>query len=134
MSKYGVSFFNFLLIVIFLFSCSNKSSKDENMNDQNHRLTIKLSVSFSATIGYGNAYKSTVIKVQDGELNQDEIVLTVLAEDNENSEFISEHLAPKEIVAVFIKLQENVPYSMMPITGFVDKDKTSWKVISMKPS
>lgn len=134
MHKYGVFVLNLLLILLLLFNCKSKTFRDENMNDQNDRLILKLSVSYSATIGYGNAYKSKVIEVREGDLDQDEIILTVLTEDKESSDFVSEHLSPNEIVAAFTKLKGNVPYSMMPITGFVDKDKTSWKVLSMEPS
>lgn len=123
-----------LLIVLLLqtVNCVSNKTKNENTKNMNNKLIIRLSVSFSATIGYGNAYKSKVIEIIQGELQQKEIILTVLAEDKENAELINTHLAPSEMLIEFEEYKKNVPNSMMPITGFVDKDKTLWRVVSVK--
>lgn len=97
-------------------------------DDGTPRLTLQLSPSFAAGVGYGTVYSCDVVAVHAGEFDQDALKLTVLATDGEIDDFVSSHESPDEIVAEFSKRRENEEHATMPITGFVDEDRTSWEL------
>jgi hypothetical protein len=53
----------------------------------------------------------------------------VLASDRAIEAQLESQQAPAVIEIGFVKNGENEPYGMMPITGFVDDGKTSWRVV-----
>ncbi len=97
-----------------------------------NELTIRLSASFAGTVGYGHVFKCKVEEVVDGDFDESSVTITVLSNDKDLYEKISGHLSPDELIIEFKKRKENEPNSMMPITGFVDKKRTSWEILSIK--
>jgi hypothetical protein len=104
------------------------------MNQRNiDKLNLKLQVQPSASIGYGYAFKCDVKEVLEGHLREKAILLTVLIKDQELIDLLLT-LPNHNIIQVnFRRKTEDEPYSIMPITGFVDSNKTSWELTSIQP-
>ena len=102
------------------------------MKLQGQYLTIRTTITPSGTLGYGYLYKCVVKEILEGELEEKNINLIVLANDHDNIEFLAAHNAPAEIEIAFRLKKTNEPYARMPLTGFVDKNMTSWEIITMK--
>lgn len=106
----------------------NDDPETPESNGRRPRLTVKLAASFAGGVGYGTVYNCEIREVYEGDIGQDSLTLTVLTGDSETDEFIASHESPDEIVVEFRKRGEDESRSMMPITGFVDEDDTSWEV------
>lgn len=92
------------------------------------RILVKVTASFLSSIGYGFVYKCRVIEKTSGNLQQKDIRLTVLTNDKSKHDFLASHPEPEEFEMSCKRKKENEPYALMPITGFVDDNKTSWEV------
>jgi hypothetical protein len=92
-------------------------------------LVLELCAEPKGTVGYGVVYEGKVRRVLRGNLDTDTILLTILSSDHANTELFHEHKTPAVIEAGFSKHRTNEPYAMMPITGFVDPKRTSWKLV-----
>jgi hypothetical protein len=95
-------------------------------------LILKISAEPKAEVGYGTVFVCQVQKVIQGQLATNLIRMTVLASDKTNRDFFAAHAAPATVEVGFKKANENEPYDMMPITGFVDERKTSWLLVYAK--
>jgi hypothetical protein len=98
------------------------------------QLILLVTASFASAVGFGDVYKCQVMHVMLGNLDDQEIMVTILAGDKVNSAFLSTHL---ETVAIEMGCKQramNEPYALMPISGFVDKNKTSWEIEYLKVS
>ena len=95
-------------------------------------LILRGTASFVGTIGYGNIYKFQIKKIMCGNLDEKEITITILANDWKNSDFISTHLGTVEFEVGCNMRNKNEPYSLMPISGFVDKNRISWEIKYLK--
>jgi hypothetical protein len=118
-----------LAAIVFFYCCTNPQNNN-NMNN----LRIKLKASFSGQIGYGEVYKCEVIDVIQGQLVDDSITITILSTDANYSNILSKKQAPEILEVTFNKKEDNVKYSLMPISGMVDKNKTSWIIKEIKES
>lgn len=95
-------------------------------------LILRLSASFTSVVGYGYVYKCIIEKVISGDFNEPEITLTILANDEIKFTFMSAHPSPVKFDMLCKKNQTNEPYAIMPISGFVDKNKTSWIIEDLR--
>jgi len=118
-----------LVVFVFFTHCATP----QNKNDMNN-LIVKLEASFSGQIGYGEVFKCNVLEGTQGELESDSITITVLNIDKNYSGILSKNQTPKILEVSFEKQDENVQYSLMPITGMVDSKKTSWVIQEIKES
>ena len=98
------------------------------MKNRSERLALVVTASFLGAIGYGNVYRCQVVKVISGDLDDQEITVTILAGDKANLAFMSDHLDTVELGMGCKKRADDEPYARMPISGFVDKNKTSWEI------
>lgn len=125
-----------LAAIVFFYCCTNRATivqstqNDNNMSD----LRIKLKASFSGQIAYGDVFKCEVVEVIQGSLEDDSITITILSTDTNYSKILLERQSPEILEVSFIKQEENVKYSLLPITGMVDKNKTSWVIEEIKES
>ena len=122
--------------IFFICSCNTATNTDykENniiMQNMENKLRIKGKLSKNGAVGYGNTYMMDIDSVLDGVLEQDTIYIVVLSGD-EIEDYFESHLSPNSVEILFTKHEENVEYSMMPLTGFVDKNRTSWKIQQIK--
>ena len=91
-------------------------------------LILRVTASFTSVIGYGYLYKCMIDKVISGDFSETQINVTILASDETNYNFILTHLNPIKFEMVCKKNKTDEPYFLMPISGFVDKNKTSWEI------
>lgn len=102
------------------------------MNEGPQQLILVVTASYAGAIGYAEVFECQVRKKIAGALEDEAIRLTVLPKDKEKLSFLSAHLHPQEIELGFAMARTKEPYGLAPITGFVDKGKTSWEVTSMR--
>lgn len=120
------------LILIFslaslVFACQNAISTKKNSN----RFQLKLQFNSFAGVGYGHVYNCTVLEVLEGDFKEDSLLLTILAGDQERYDKI-ENRKEEHLCITFQKHKEQEPYQTMPISGIVDKNKTSWLIIGIE--
>ena len=122
MNKICLSFF---LITLTLINCNMNTIKKEN---EENDIIIRLSITSSALIGYGEVFLCKVVAVNKGNFSDTVVRIVILASNKElNKTFSSAGKALLE--AGFIKKKTHEPYALMPINGFVDENKTSWEII-----
>jgi hypothetical protein len=120
-----------IFVILYTISC-NMSNKKENANN-NADLIIKLTViQPEMEVGFGYVYNCKINEIIKGSLPDTSLTITILANDKEtNEKFMELYKTKNQIEIGFTKNKENEVYSMIPITGFVDKNKTSWKMESL---
>jgi len=96
------------------------------------KLIVKMTASFLGMIGYGYVYKCKILDVIQGDIDEKEIAVTILANDEKYIKFMSTHLDTVELEMGCSRRNSNEPYSMMAISGFVDKYRTSWQIEYLK--
>ena len=102
------------------------------MTDSTEVLILRLTASWVATVGYGNVYRSRIKRVLSGNLLQNEITITVLADDKQNDAFMSAHSDTVEFEMGCHRKRSKEPYPIMPISGFVDEKGNSWEIDYLK--
>lgn len=119
--------------VFLIYGCTTTSDTEYNESNMNmeNKLRIKGTLTKKGAVGYGNTYMMKIDSVIQGSLEQNTISIVVLAGD-EMEYYFESHLSPNSVEISFIKHEEKVEYSMMPLTGFVDKNRTSWKIQQIK--
>jgi len=128
-----------LVFTILVFSeCNIKNSnneiKKENILTETQMETtirVKGILTSNGAVGYGNTFICKIEKVLEGNIQQETFNLVVLAGD-EREKFVNSHLSPISVEITFRKKDENVEYAMMPLTGFVDENRTSWEIETIK--
>ncbi|WP_144911084.1 hypothetical protein [Mucilaginibacter frigoritolerans] len=95
------------------------------------KLIIIVKASFAGLIGYGSVYQCQVLKTVKGNINESNITITILQNDTVNQSFLSSHTGLQFEMGLKIKAH-NEPYNLMPISGFVDDNKTSWEIEYLK--
>lgn len=98
------------------------------MNDINERLILVVAASYKGAVGFGEIFDCEIRRVLAGTIDEPRIQLSILAGDRDKLEFILNHLSPEEIEIGFKFNRKDEPYSMSPISGFVDGSKTSWEI------
>jgi hypothetical protein len=107
---------------VFLFSQLERDSAD---------IVLELKVYPNYAIGYANCYKGVVLKVIKGDLPDTVLSMTVVAGDKSHDSIFFENQG-KVLEIGFTKYRTDEEYSHTYITGFVDKSRTSWKIVYIK--
>ncbi len=102
------------------------------MGKKTKQLILNMTASYVTSIGYGDVYKCQITKVVSGDFDEKEINVTILASDKTYLTFMSIHIDTVEFEMGCNKRGTNEPYSLMPISGFVDKNGTSWEIEYLK--
>ena len=102
------------------------------MENNSETLILRVIASYVGAIGYGDVYRCSIFEVLSGDLVEKEIAMTILASDKVNLNFLSTRLDAVKLEMKCKKKYTNEPYSMMPISGFVDKNRTSWEIEYLK--
>lgn len=98
------------------------------MTNINDRLVLVITASYQGAVGFGEIFNCEIRRVITGIIEESNIRLSVLAGDKDKLKFISEHLHPAQLEIGFTINREDESYSIAPISGFVDKSKTSWEI------
>ena len=85
-------------------------------------------------VGFASVYKCKVNKIKKGTITDTIISITILSGDHNNDSLLSECIMkPKQIEIGFLKNKSNEEFwHSSGISGFVDKSRTSWKIIYIK--
>ena len=102
------------------------------MPDLASPLVLIVAASYLGAVGYADVFTCQVRAVRAGRLDQATLQLTVLPADKEKLQFIVSHAAPTEIEITFQPLREGEPRPRAVITGFVDDQRNSWGVVSLR--
>ena len=102
------------------------------MNASSDQLILVVAAYYKGAVGFGEIFDCEIKGLLAGTLDESKIHLSILAGDKDKLRFISEHLYPEEIEIGFVLHQRDEKYSMAPISGFVDRSKTSWKIQFMR--
>ncbi len=102
------------------------------MAENVEKLVVKVTATYKGAVGFGEIFDCEILDVSVGSLNEPRFNLSILAGDKKNIDFINDHQQPAEIEIGFKINQKNEPYSMAPISGFVDKSRTSWVIEFMR--
>lgn len=130
----------FMFLCIAALNCSNSNEpKDINITNTEQMKTentteiiLHVIPTPHIPIGYGMVYNCKIVKKTKGTIEDEQMKLVILAGDKENQAFMDSYSSDNPIEMGFSKNKENEPYATMPITGFVDAEKTSWNVVYMK--
>lgn len=115
-----------VLLVGTLWACEEEvaTKKDSNV------LKVEVQPKGYLGVGYGEVYPCTVLNVLEGTFTSDSLLLTILAGDTLNSKLLAS--SKDKLTISFKKHKEKEPYQMMPISGMVDANKTSWLITGIK--
>lgn len=104
----------------------DKKISGKGADEMADRLDLVVAASYKGAVGFGEVFDCEVRGVLEGAMDEPRLLLTVLAGDKEKLDFISKHLRPAEFEVGFRVNRRDEPYAMSPISGFVDKARTSW--------
>ena len=91
-------------------------------------LVLRVYVISSMLVGYGDVFTCNVAEVKKGGLPDKQVRIVVLPQHKKLYALsVSERQRLFEIG--FVKNNDNEPYAIMPINGFVDSNKTSWEIV-----
>jgi len=96
-----------------------------------YELELKVKVKPSIAIGYANCYNGEVVEVVRGKLADEKILLTVVAGDKSNENIFSKAGDEDILMISFVFNKANEPYSTTYVTGFVDSEKNSWRIVNI---
>lgn len=118
----------FLIVFLIgtLWACENKLPERKDTGG----LKLKLQPNEYSGVGYGEVYSCKVLDVLEGDFTSDYLSLTILAGDTLNSNILAS--SKGNLLITFKKNKENVPYRIMPISGMVDAQKTSWLITKIE--
>jgi hypothetical protein len=106
-------------------------SLQAQVNRDSADLVLELKVYPNYAIGYANCYKGIVQKVIKGEMPDTVLSMTVVAGDKTRDSIFFENQG-KVLEIGFIKYRTDEKYTHTYITGFVDKNRTSWRIIGIE--
>lgn len=98
------------------------------MNSVIAQLVLCVTASYAGAVGFGEIFDCEILEVVVGEIDETRIRLSIVAGDKDKLNYLLAHLHPAQIKIGFTLHRKGEPYGMSPISGFVDKDKTSWKI------
>ncbi len=115
----------------FISCCPVEKNKGTNVNNTLNQpdniIRLEGSLTEAESISYGTTFIFQVKKVLQGNLTEKTIRIVVMVGD-EHEHFFQNSTSQGGIEITFEKNEENVPYRLMPISGFVDQNMTAWKL------
>lgn len=115
-----------LCIALFFIQCKNTTARYSSGNS----ICIQGRLSYAASVGYGDIYLCQVLEVSAGKLAADTIHISIV--DSSFQKFFKNTYAIDKAELCFEKQSKKVPYHLMPINGFVDKNMYAYKLISIQ--
>jgi len=94
-------------------------------------IVLNINVISSMLVGYGDVFTCNVVTIKKGIMQDKQIRIVVLPKDKEQYDLSG---AKKQglFEIGFVKKNMNAPYTIMPMNGFVDSDRTSWEIVFAK--
>lgn len=95
-------------------------------------LIMEMKVQETGAIGYAYCFRGDVISVLKGNMRDKKLLITAM--DTLFYGLLSRAGANEILQISFVFNKANEPYSTTYVTGFVDSEKNSWRIISiLKP-
>lgn len=118
----------YLLFILFCFTISVQAQSERESAD----LVLELKVLPNYPIGYATCYQGVISKVIKGKLSEKYLLMTVLAGDTTYDKIFNLDPERTNFEIGFNKYKTSEEYRTAFVTGFVDKNRTSWKIIYVK--
>lgn len=119
---------------VYLFSQGEADSTKTNKFSERipAELELEVTVKYTGAIGYADCFTGEVIKVDRGNMKDKKILITVVAGDTVNLNIFNK-AGENDVLKLFLIFNKaNEKYSTTYITGFVDSEKNSWKIIEIE--
>lgn len=125
---------SFILLILFFLSACIALPQQTADSSKTTELELEVKVKYFGAIGYANLFQGRVVSVVSGIMPDTLILISVLPGDTAN--FIKLSRTRENVILnlffVFNKSREK--HSTAYITGFVDSEKNSWKLIHIAQS
>ena len=115
----------FLLFFLFSGAISLQAQSERDSAD----LVLELKVLPNYPIGYATCYQGVVSEVIKGKMPDSYLAMTVLAGDTAYEKLFNKDPERNTFEIGFKKFKTSEEYRTAFVTGFVDKKRTSWKII-----
>jgi hypothetical protein len=86
---------------------------------------LRVKPEFSRAVGFAEVYECKVLEVLEGGLAEASVEVTVLPEDRELGALMARQ---DEVELTLARQNEDEPRGLAPISGFVDDNRTSWRI------
>jgi hypothetical protein len=122
----------FLLTPLILYSQDSDSNKTIKFSERiPAELSLEVKVKYIGAIGYADCFRATVLNINKGNFSDTSVLITVLAGDTANLNILSDKKEDDILKIYLVFNKSNEKYSTTYITGFVDSDKNSWRIIQI---
>lgn len=130
--------FNLIIISLLLFpvylistGSADLSTTAKSCRSMHDELELEVKVKETGAIGYAYCFSAEVINVVKGKMPDTKLLITVLAGDTLNYGLLSRAGEDEVLKLSCVFNNFNEKYTTTYITGFVDSEKSSWKIISI---
>jgi hypothetical protein len=128
-----------ILIILLFFLASALTAQEETDSAKIIKfserippdLELEIKVTYTGAIGYADCFHAKVLQVNRGLFSDSTLLITVIAGDTANLNFISSGDENTVFKIFCLHNADSEIYSTAYITGFVDYQKTSWKIIAI---
>ena len=125
------------IFLLFPFRAFSQDGSDTNATTKFSdripvELEIEVKVAQSVPIGYAYCFKGQVLNVVRGILHDTDILITVMAGDSTNLNILKNSGENSKYKLFLMHNGSNEIYHTAYITGFVDTEKNSWKIVAIQ--
>lgn len=117
---------------IFILISGSLNSANAQPHSDSVDLVLIMQVLPSFPVGFANCYDGAVNDVIKGKMPDSHLLMTILAGDTIYDKIFNDNPRLNQFEIGFKKYKDNEPYNTSYINGFVDKRRTSWKIIYIK--
>jgi hypothetical protein len=118
----------YLFFLLFCFAFCLQAQSERDSAD----IVLEMKVLPHFPVGFANCYKGVVSEVIKGKMKDTYLTMTVLTNDTTYDRPFNKDPNSNKFEIGFRKNKTNEEYSVAYITGFVDKNRTSWKIVYVK--
>ncbi|MFA5404884.1 MAG: hypothetical protein WC358_08120 [Ignavibacteria bacterium] len=133
------SVYIFLISLIFISPCFLYSQKETDSTKTIKfseripaELQLEVKVKYVGAIGYADCFRGNVLKVNKGVLTDTSIMITIAAGDTVNLNLLSGIMENEVLILSLVFNKSNEKYPTTYVTGFVDSNKNSWRIIHIR--
>lgn len=124
-----------LIAVLFVFTVNASAQSDTSVikfgESKPTELEFEVTIKESIPIGYAYCFAGTVLKVNRGPLKDERVLFTIVAGDTARYNAMKSGNDNTVFTVYCMKYRENEKYRTTYVTGFVDSEKTSWKIVEI---
>jgi hypothetical protein len=129
------SVYIFIIALVFLspvYLFSQDTIKIKPVERVPADLEIYAKVKMTGAIGYAYCFSGEVVKIINGKMPDNKILITILPGDTAYLNILS-HAGENDVLKLFLMFNKaKEEYSTTFINGFVDSEKNSWRIIDIQ--